>query len=601
MDSGTLGKKIGISEELIKKSCTLSLSYRFYNELLFHVDNSSSDAVFIVFTGSWMVKEWFSGDQAFGETRIDSKDWSKKAFPSMRSIGNDDVAIVNQAFLKRFELVSKGSEFVEKVTSAVDGKKPIIFTGHSSGGAVAVLATIWFLERQSSEANTGTAKCVTFGAPLVGDYIVSHALKREKWSKHFIHFVKRYDIVPRILLAPRSSIQQELEHVLRYYTANGHHDQLESIAPDFYEKVMRSTSFLASHAAEKLKRNTDYSLLETITNFTKPSPYRPSGTYIFCTGTGKLVHLDNPEAVLQLLFFSCQVSHKNEIIRSCINAHLDYATELERSLEENVVYVDRLEKLPPASDGSALDDLAQNARGRLCLRAAGALEKQKQENQQQIIGKKATMEKEMKVLEEYRTFNAQKVGYYDAFKKQNEERDFAANVSRLELAGIWDEIIEMLKGYCLPDEFEGEDSWIELGTKFRRLVEPLDIANYYRHAKNEDSGAYMIKGRPRRYRYPQRWLEKKKGWESGACGESCFWAEVEELLKLASNDGEVNETRAKELQERIAKWVEQGVAGKDVFLEDSTFLKLWEELGRLKLQQESIHTLMTKFTKLSVS
>ncbi|XP_062030609.1 protein EDS1L-like [Rosa rugosa] len=606
MDSETLVKKIGISEELIKKSCSLSWEDQFSNGL-FHVDKSSSDAVFIVFPGSWTVKEWFSGDQAFGETKIDSKDWSKKAFPSMRSIGNDDVAIVNQAFLERFELVLKDPKFGEEVTSAVNGNKPIIFTGHSSGGAVAVLATIWFLEAESSKAKkTGTAKCVTFGSPLVGDYIVSHALKREKWSEHFIHFVMRYDIVPRILLAPLSSIQQELEHVLHYFTANGHHYPRESIAPDFYTNVMRNASALASHAACKLMGNTNL-LLETLTNFTKLSPYRPFGTYIFCTGNGKLVHLDNPEAVLQLLFFSCQLSHENEMeatARSCINAHLDYATELGRSLEENVVYVDRLEELPLASDGSALDDLGLSTRGRLCLRAAGELEKQKQKNREQIDRKKAEMEEGMKGLQEYRTFNAQKVGYYDAFKKQNEKRDFDANVRRLVLAGIWDEIIEMLKRYDLPDEFEGDEGWIDLGTNFRRLVEPLDIANYYRHAKNEDTGAYMVKGRPRRYRYPQRWLEKNKDLKRDSCGESCFWAEVEELLKLASNGGKVDETRAKELQEGLARWIQQqDVAGEDVFLGDSTFLKLWDALGRLKLQQESIRTLIdtAKFANLSVS
>ncbi|PRQ16036.1 putative carboxylesterase [Rosa chinensis] len=604
MDSETLVKKIGISEELIKKSCSLSWKDQFSKEL-YHVDKSSSDAVFIVFPGSWTVKEWFSGDQAFGETKINSKDWSKKAFPSMRSIGNDDVAIVNQAFLERFELVLnlKDSKFLEEVKSAESGNKPIIFTGHSSGGAVAVLATIWFLE-QSPKEYTGTAKCVTFGSPLVGDYIVSHALKREKWSEHFIHFVMRYDIVPRILLAPRSSIEQQLEHVLHFFTANGDHYPRESI--EFYTNVMRNTSALASHAACKLMGNTNL-LLETLTNFTKLSPYRPFGTYIFCTGNGKLVHLDNPEAVLQLLFFSCQLSHENEMeatAGSCIKAHLDYKTEvLGRSLKENVVFVDRLEELPLAPDGSALDDLGLSTRGRLCLRAAGELEKQKQKNREQIDRKKAEMEEGMKGLEEYRTFNAQKVGYYDAFKKQNEKRDFDANVRRLVLAGIWDEIIEMLKRYDLPDEFEGEDNWIELGTKFRRLVEPLDIANYYRHAKNEDTGAYMIKGRPRRYRYPQRWLEKKVGLERDTCGESCFWAEVEELLKLASNGGKVDETRAKKLQEGLARWIEQGVAGEEVFLGDSTFLKLWDELGRLKLQQESIRTLIDTgmFANLSVA
>ncbi|XP_050377981.1 uncharacterized protein LOC126795186 isoform X1 [Argentina anserina] len=585
-----------IREDHIKKSCSLSLNDKYINEL-FLVDQSIPDAVFFVFNAVWTVNEWFSGDEAFGETKIDIE--SKIAFPSMRSIGNDEVATVNLAFLKRFELVLKDPKFELEVKSAVDGKKLIIFTGHSSGGAIAMLATIWFLEKYS-KTNTGTAKCVTFGAPLVGNFIVSHALKREKWSQHFIHFVLRYDIVPRIMLAPLSSVKPDLQLVLDYFIANGHHYPRGSIATDFYTNVMRNTSSLASHAACKLMGNTNM-LIETLSNFIKLSPYRPFGTYIFCTGNGKLIRLDNPDAVLQLLFYSCQLSHENEIkaiASKCLNAHSDYKNELllERSLEENVVVVDELEQLPLASDGTPLDDLGLSTRGRLCLRAAGEMEKQKRKNQDQIEKKRGEIEEGMKGLEEYKTFNAEKVGYYDAFKKQDEKRDFNANVMRLVLAGIWDEIIEMLKRYDLPDEFEGEDEWIKLGTKFRRLVEPLDIANYYRHAKNEDTGAYMIKGRPRRYRYPQQWLEKQLGWEKDSCGESCFWAHVEELLKLASNGGQVDGAKAKELQERVANWIEAGVVGKDVLLKESTFRKLWVELGSLKLEHDCIEKLMKKLS-----
>lgn len=239
----------------------------------------------------------------------------------------------------------------------------------------------------------------------------------------------------------------------------------------------------------------------------------------------------------------------------------------------------------------------QSTRGRLCLRAAGELEKQKRKNQEQIEKKKEEMEQGMKGLEEYRLFNEQKGGgYYDAFKKQDDKKDFDANVKRLVLAGIWDEIIEMLKRYDLPDEFEGQGYWIELGTNFRRLVEPLDVANYYRHAKNEDTGAYMIKGRPRRYRYTQRWLEKKNNVESGTYGESWFWAEVEELLKLANNGGKVEEARAVKLQEKVAQWIDSKLVGKDVFVGESTFVKLWEKLGHLKLQKQSIQQLMTNLS-----
>ena len=65
----------------------------------------------------------------------------------------------------------------------------------------------------------------------------------------------------------------------------------------------------------------------------------------------------------------------------------------------------------------------------------------------------------------------------------------------------------MLKRNELPDAFEGEKKWVELGTRYRRVSDPLSIANYYRLLKNKDTGAYMDRGRPNRYRFTQIWLE----------------------------------------------------------------------------------------------
>ncbi|KAI9100944.1 hypothetical protein K1719_024068 [Acacia pycnantha] len=96
----------------------------------------------------------------------------------------------------------------------------------------------------------------------------------------------------------------------------------------------------------------------------------------------------------------------------------------------------------------------RGTRARLCLRAAGQLEKQKYRNEAKID--KAKAESIRRELEEYREISRiQGVGYYDAFKLQKDSKDFQANVKRLVLAGVLDEIIEMLKRYGLPDEFEG--------------------------------------------------------------------------------------------------------------------------------------------------
>lgn len=187
----------------------------------------------------------------------------------------------------------------------------------------------------------------------------------------------------------------------------------------------------------------------------------------------------------------------------------------------------------------------------------------------------------MKVLEDYREKSAiRKVGWYDAFKLQETEPDFIANVKRLELAGIWDEIMEKLKRFELPDGFEGEKEWVELGTSYRRLVEPLDIANFYRHYKNDDTGPYMIRSRPKRYRYTQKWREHDLKMVPGASGESHFWAEVEELCsKTSSREGfERERARVLRLEEDVWKWAKEKDLGADVFLEKSTLVKWWKAL-----------------------
>lgn len=180
---------------------------------------------------------------------------------------------------------------------------------------------------------------------------------------------------------------------------------------------------------------------------------------------------------------------------------------------------------------------------------------------------------------EYKTkCEVRKIGYYDSFKLQKTTDDFNANVKRLELAGIMDEVIEMLKRYELPDEFEADENWVRLGTEFRRQAEPLDIANYYRHLKNEDTGPYMNRARPKRYRFTQRWLEHAERKDAGERSESCFWAEVEELKNVpVQNYPDVKE-RIGVLEEKAKEWFSKDLLGKDIFLEESTFAKWWKTL-----------------------
>ncbi|PKI78048.1 hypothetical protein CRG98_001668 [Punica granatum] len=596
-EDGGLGNNL--RHETVKRACHLAFKAHKSPEKGpgYLAEKRSSESIFS-FAGCWSPDEWFAGGAgAFGEAKIDLRQ-----FPCLRSISNDELAVVNQAFLTKFLLILEKSTLRREVMKALDDKKQIIFTGHSAGGPVAIFATIWLFEHLRSLKQIQTSLtshyCLTFGSPLAADRIFCHAVRREKWSDHFVHFVMRYDIIPRVLLAPPSSMGAALPEILSFFNPNSRGPknlpvENSALASDFFVNVLRNASCAASHAACTMMGSTNM-LMDTISGFIELSPYRPFGTFVFCSGNGRLFVVKNPDAVLQLLFYSLQLSSEGEgpeVAKASLTTHLVYEDEINQNLgRADPVYFDKFVDIPLNSNDSigtdmktiddALTDFGLGARARLCLRAAIGLEKQKFINQSKIEERKGPMQKAMSELEWYRSICETRGGYYDSFKQNKYNEDFKANVKRLELVGYLDEIVEMLKRYELPEGFEGQKEWVYLGTEFRRLVEPLDIANYYRHLKNEDTGPYIEKGRPRRYRYTQRWLEHFEQKPSGSRGESIIWAEVEELsFKAYSNEPfTALRPKIKEIEENLKKWLEEETVAKDALSEGSSLVKLWKDL-----------------------
>ncbi|KAL3716930.1 hypothetical protein ACJRO7_008497 [Eucalyptus globulus] len=566
---------LGTKDEVIKTAFSASIEAHDNRQEL--TIRGSSSEVIVAFPGSWSPKDWFPEDskaEPFGDTWID-----REKFPSLRNIGMDeDAGSTRRSWRDSY------------VANALGGNEQIIFTGHSSGGPIAIYATVWFLEEHKRSKKTETPRffCLTFGSPLATDHTFCHAIQRERWSDCFVHFVTKLDIVPRILLAPPSSTGELLKEIdlssdPRYKPASI--DNLTS----FFVNVLKNASCVANYAACQLtgSKNT---LFDTMSRFIKPSPYRPSGNYVFCTETGRLVVVKNPDVILQLLFYSLQIESERElpnIAEKSLKAHWTYKEALEQSLAlDNVVCLKNLRELPLSSDDATLNDLNLDASVRLYLRAAGELEKRKQDNQKKIEGKKGDIERYLDALEKYRTASkGDDVGYYDAFKLQRKEEDFKANVKRLELAAIWDEIIEMLRHRQLPDGFEGDKEWVDLGTRFRRLVEPLDIANYYRLSMTDDSGHYMRKGnRPSRYKFPQRWreyaeqlpqMQQSQQSLKHFYGESSFWAKVEELR---TEPWEAIKDEVPVLGNRLKEWYKNNEVESDVFLQKSTLVEWWQAL-----------------------
>ena len=242
-------------------------------------------------------------------------------------------------------------------------EKRIVFTGHSSGGSIATLAAIWFLEKCTRQGSVNQAHpfCVTFGAPLIGDNIFNHAVRREGWSQCILHFLRPLDIVPRIPLTPLASFREEIQAVLEWLspqTPNNSPAGRSLVIPEYYETLLRSTLSIASYEACSFMGCTS-SILGTLTSFIDLSPYRPCGTYYFFTSSEQLIVLTNSDAVLQLLFYCLQLDPQQQLLDAAarsLSAHWQY--EPIKQCMPDIVCVDYLGAISSTAPGRQTDRAA---------------------------------------------------------------------------------------------------------------------------------------------------------------------------------------------------------------------------------------------------
>jgi len=187
------------------------------------------------------------------------------------------------------------------------------------------------------------------------------------------------------------------------------------------------------------------------------------------------------------------------------------------------------------------------------------------------------------------------VGYYDTFKELD-RRDIGANLRRERLGGFWDDIIEKWEAHELPSDFESQNKWINAGNAYRKLVEPLDIAYYYR---NNSNGNYFSDGRHNRHKVLQKWMEAKEK-ARGSKGQrprtkrtsltpdSCLWARVEEGWKELENlkrGQHESLNRLEKFEEYVTKMENDLSISRDVFFQGSSFMMWWEEWKEYKKNQ----------------
>ncbi|XP_059077747.1 lipase-like PAD4 [Cryptomeria japonica] len=467
-------------------------------------------------------------------------------------------------------------------------EQTIIFVGHSIGGAVATLATIWLLEKRMRQISS---ICITFGSPLVGDTVLMQSIDCQGWSGNFCHVVSKLDIVPRMLLAPFESIGQHLNSIF---------PQRGSIMGNDSVSLMHPSSLEACRK-----------LLDNIKCLRESSPYKPIGTYMFCSVHGAAC-IEDPQAVLKMMILTLQSTEEKGIAAALISEHISYGDKLRHVIESG--YSTKTSNISSESSfemGIALQLEAmgfqtQNNHAFDALKEPEDLKNKLGMDIENLNKKLSERQSEMAELEWYikTVCEGNSRSLYDVFRDLDEKKESRVNLIRISLRNFWDDIIDMVKNHQLPNDFRYQNKWINAGTAYRRLLEPLDIAAFY-HLQNERESYLSIGNRPVRHMVLEKWLNDKNQTRTGRdrrprtkfaslTEDSCFWAHVEEAAKDLTNLQQEQErhqvinAHLKESLETfevyVSKMIEEKSISKDVFLEQSSFMIWWNKYREFQLQ-----------------
>ncbi|XP_060191484.1 senescence-associated carboxylesterase 101-like [Lycium barbarum] len=424
---------------------------------------------------------------------------------------------------------------------------PLIITGLSLGGSVASLFTLWLLDNISPKDNNKRPTCITFGSPLLGDSCLQQAIsERLSWNSSFLHVVSNQDPVPRFLVSPAN---------------NG-----------FAGSIPQSCI------------------------------YKPFGTFLMCSDSD-CSSFEEPESVLDLLM----VMNSNNQNQNNGFLIFDYAQILER-LKHRVICkgtsqlcdfrVNQLQaginlQLEAIGIGGQHTSYMSFLRNTMAKRVEASFLKKKNAFDP---GKKLNKMKEaMAWLEWYKKVTLNEGGYYDSFKfSGSRSRDEVKSRQEIvkhhrTLTKYWKIMVAEVEKLPQKEEAAFRTRWLYAGTAYRRMVEPLDIAEYYMKLGNRD---YVNLGRSEHYKQLEKWMIEDKPSGSGnnkrkaasLTEDSCFWAYVEEAIlsskRLREGSLEEKKNSLRDLVifgEYVMSLIMCYSVSSEVFQPQSSFMKWWKE------------------------
>lgn len=438
--------------------------------------------------------------------------------------------------------------------------RPLIVTGHSIGGCIATLFTLWLLEAISPK-DTKRPLCITFGSPLIGDTGLQQAIsERPTWNSCFLHVSSSKDPIQKLFAAsPQNGRPIELG-------------------------------------------------------------YKPFGTFLLCSESG-FACFEEPELALDLMvaISSDGVGNGGPLQSFCYGEILKIfkcglicrgvskvggrdlsplQTGLFIQAEGIDVKATQLQQQLKNGDIDSLVAKMEKITKDVVARKRNVFDPTKKLNEMKI---------NMTYLEWYKKHSLPRGGYYDVFKsKESMAREEIVKRKRI-LTQYW---VKMVKEAEKMPQEGGKFfllKWLYGGTNYRRMVEPLDIAEFYKKG-NKD---YLAQ-RSDHYKLLEKWVDddKSNGNQSNeernhACSlteDSCFWAYVEEamisckLLRNGETSPEVKESQRENLvkfENYVMDLVRKYAVSTEIFLRQSSFMQWWEDYKQIK--GASYHSSLTDF------
>ncbi|XP_028771087.1 senescence-associated carboxylesterase 101 [Neltuma alba] len=427
-------------------------------------------------------------------------------------------------------------EQLHQLKSLIDSSKPLMVTGHALGGSIASLFTLWLLDNLTiGSGRKHSPLCVTFGSPLLGDSDFQKAISRSPlWNSCFLHVASLRDPLPRTLIPINVR--------------------------------------------------------------------KPFGTFLLCSEVGSACFND-PDSILELLAETGSTVRDPYVQEFDIHQYLDIVQNLHRKAickafspqPQNMALCDSLEATIIIQLAALdLSQIQQDMVEKLKLREITLQPKKKDLDLSKRLN---DVKMYMANLEWYKKDSkAQETGMYDMYKKHRNERDQDIVWWKKELTLYWREMVEEAEMKPQKEGAAFRTRWLFAGTNYRRMIEPLDIADYYESGGKD----YETQGRSRHYRQLEEWLKEdttpssagllcitnKQNVESILTLDSCFWARVEEALIACSDmkGGEDSSSRQKliEFEEYVYGLLKNYAVSPEIFLKYSTYIRWWNEYQMLR-------------------